>query len=66
MPLVKLFKIDFFQQKLLKEYKESGFFGVAFQRGNDIIIAYRGTEPSIKHNNEFIPEDAITDAKYIF
>ena len=34
----------FFPPELLKEYKESGFFGVAFQRGNDIMIAYRGTE----------------------
>ena len=56
----------FFPAELLKEYKESGFFGVAFQRGNDIIIAYRGTELSIKHNNKFIPEDAITDANIYF
>ena len=34
----------FFPPELLKEYKESGFFGVAFQRGNNIMIAYRGTE----------------------
>ena len=34
----------FFPPELLEEYKESGFFGVAFQRGNDIMIAYRGTE----------------------
>ena len=34
----------FFPPELLKEYKESGFFGVAFQRGNDIMIAYRGKE----------------------
>lgn len=26
---------------------ESGFFGAAFQRGNDIMIAYRGTEPEL-------------------
>ena len=36
----------FFGEEILKEekYKESGFFGVAFKRGNDIMIAYRGTE----------------------
>ena len=34
----------FFPPELLKGYEESGFFGVAFQRGNDIMIAYRGTE----------------------
>ena len=34
----------FFPPELLEEYKESGFFGVAFQRGNNIMIAYRGTE----------------------
>ncbi len=34
----------FFPPELLEEYKESGFFEVAFQRGNDIMIAYRGTE----------------------
>ena len=51
----------FFPPELLKEYKESGFFGVAFQRGNDIMIAYRGTEDKAKHNNKLIPEDVITD-----
>ena len=35
---------NFFDKNLLEGYKESGFFGVAFQRGDDIIIAYRGTE----------------------
>ena len=36
----------FFGEEILKEekYEDSGFFGVAFQRGNDIMIAYRGTE----------------------
>ena len=34
----------FFPPELLKGYEESGFFGVAFQRGNDIMIAYRRTE----------------------
>ena len=34
----------FFPPELLKGYEESGFFGVAFQRGNNIMIAYRGTE----------------------
>ena len=51
----------FFPPELLEEYKESGFFGVAFQRGNDIMIAYRGTEDKVKHNNKLIPEDIITD-----
>ena len=51
----------FFPPELLKEYKESGFFGVAFQRGNDIMIAYRGTEDKVKHNNILTPEDVITD-----
>ena len=40
----KIVQNKFFPPELLKEYKESGFFGVAFQRGNDIMIAYRGTE----------------------
>ena len=51
----------FFPPELLEEYKESGFFGVAFQRGNDIMIAYRGTEDKVKHNNKLISEDIITD-----
>ena len=34
----------FFPPELLKGYEDSGFFGVAFQRKNDIMIAYRGTE----------------------
>ena len=51
----------FFGEELLKEYEESGFFGVAFQRGNDIMIAYRGTEDKVKHNNILTPEDVITD-----
>lgn len=33
-----------FDKSLLEKYEESGFFGVAFQRNDDIIIAYRGTE----------------------
>ena len=40
----KIIQNKFFPPELLKEYKESGFFGVAFQRGNNIMIAYRGTE----------------------
>ena len=40
----KIIQNKFFPLELLKEYRESGFFGVAFQRGNDIMIAYRGTE----------------------
>ncbi len=53
----------FFEEKILDKakYEESGFFGVAFQRGDDIIIAYRGTEDKAKHNNKLIPEDVITD-----
>ena len=49
----KLFPTEF-----LKEYKESGFFGVAFQRGNDIIISYRGTEIGVK--------DILTDINIYF
>ena len=51
----------FFPPELLKGYEDSGFFGVAFQRGNDIMIAYRGTEDKVKHNNILTPEDVITD-----
>ncbi len=51
----------FFPPELLKGYEDSGFFGVAFQRGNNIMIAYRGTEDKVKHNNKLIPEDIITD-----
>ena len=56
----------FFPPELLKGYEESGFFGVAFQRGNNIMIAYRGTEDKTKHNNKFIAEDIITDVKIYF
>lgn len=56
----------FFPPELLKGYEESGFFGIAFQRGNNIMIAYRGTEDKTKHNNKFIAEDIITDVKIYF
>lgn len=58
----KIIQDRFFPAELLKGYRESGFFGVAFQRGNDIMIAYRGTEDKMKHNNILIPEDIVTDA----
>lgn len=50
----------FFDKKLLEGYKESGFFGVAFQRGDDIIIAYRGTE------TEELSKDGGTDLNIYF
>lgn len=53
----------FFGENTLKEYKDSGFFGVAFQRGEDIIIAYRGTE--IEEITEMI-KDGITDLNIYF
>ena len=50
----------FFDKNLLEGYKESGFFGVAFQRGDDIIIAYRGTE------TEELNKDGGTDLNIYF
>ena len=37
---------------------ERGFFGVAFQRGNDIMIAYRGTEFNLSEPERDLKTDA--------
>ena len=48
----------FFDNSLLEKYDDSGFFGVAFQRNDDIIIAYRGTEFELA-----LARDMLTDLK---
>ena len=47
-----------FDNSLLEKYDDSGFFGVAFQRNDDIIIAYRGTEFELA-----LARDMLTDLK---
>lgn len=47
-----------FDNSLLEKYDDSGFFGVAFQRNDDIIIAYRGIEFELA-----LARDMLTDLK---
>ena len=49
---------NLFDKSLLAKYDDSGFFGVAFQRNDDIIIAYRGTEFELA-----LARDMVTDLK---